>query len=340
MSDAVVLAQRRARALAVHRRISELVPDSDVQMSLRRRNTLRVGGSADIFCVVKTEEHLLRLGEIVEDEGIPVSVLGLGSNLIIPDEGVEGVVIRLSDDLAQVKFDGEDCGSLTPDGSEWCVEIGGGAVNAHVVRSLLERDLVGAEFLALVPGTMGAAVAMNAGTKWGETSQLLLAAKVLTPDGVERWMDVDALAMKYRRCTLPAKGLVTAVRLRVPKGDAADATERIRAEKAFRERTQPYKLATFGSVFRNPPGDYAGRLVEAAGMKGARRGGAVISNLHANWIVNEGNALADEVLALMAESRRRVYKQFGIWLVPEVKLLGGSISQALDAIESTLKARP
>lgn len=297
---------------------------SQADAPLHRLTTLRVGGAAARLVQLRSSAEAAKVLTLLASLEVPWAPLGLGSNVIIPDEGYPGVILRMVGSLQGVSIDGERA------------IIGAGTTNAQAVRVLHASGLIGAECVALVPGTLGGAVAMNAGTRHGELSSVLDAAEVALPNGELVWLDASELSMSYRTTKLPEGALVTRVALRLKAGDVDEARERVRAEKQYRSATQPFKLATSGSIFRNPPGDYAGRLIEANGLKGARCGGAVISDLHANWVVNEGGATALDILTLLARARVVVARATGVWLEPEVRLLSPyeGVLAALAPLES------
>ncbi|MCA9563941.1 MAG: UDP-N-acetylmuramate dehydrogenase, partial [Myxococcales bacterium] len=191
-----------------------------------------------------------------------------------------------------------------------------------------------------VPGTLGGAVAMNAGTRSGELGDVLVSVRVMGPDGTIQDLDHARLGFAYRTANVPAGSLVVSARLRATVGGVDEGKARVREEREYRNRTQPYSSPSAGSVFRNPEGDHAGRLIEAAQLKGTRRGGAQISPLHANFIVTEEGATAADVLELMALARREVRTQFGVQLHPEQRLLGfseHSVLNLLDQLEERLQ---
>jgi UDP-N-acetylmuramate dehydrogenase len=181
--------------------------------------------------------------------------------------------------------------------------------------------LVGAEFLRGIPGTLGGAVAMNAGTRAGEMADVVTHVEIATADGV-REIPAKELGFAYRTCRLPAGAVVTRVGLFLRAGDVAAAAKAMDEEWERRSASQPLELPSFGSTFRNPPGDFAGRLLEAAGLKGLRIGGAEVSTRHANFVVNVGGATARDVLALVRLMRERVREQAGVTLETEVRLVG------------------
>lgn len=281
---------------------------------LANRTSLRVGGKAEAFVRPVDAEDLQLVLAICRDHRVPVSFLGGGANTLLSDEGVEGVVIRLPVFEEEEAWDEE--GAI--------FTLGAGAPIARIPQLMKRHDLVGGEFLAGIPGTVGGATAMNAGTHEGEFVRVVTAVELVSAEGV-RWLDRDELRWSYRRCHLPAGAMVTRVRIRLRRADEeglARSRAAMEADLGYRKRTQPLHLPASGSVFTNPEGDYAGRLVEAAGLKGRARGGARISEMHANWIVNEGGATAADVRFLVELARDEVWERFGVSLFPELKLLG------------------
>jgi UDP-N-acetylmuramate dehydrogenase len=279
------------------------------RVPIGQTTSLKTGGSADILVVAHTVQDVVAVQALTARAGESLFVLGAGSNLIVGDDGVRGVVLRV-DGLASTEID------------DGVAHIGAGTMNAHAVRAMHKQGWVGAEFLALVPGQFGGSVVMNAGTRWGELSDVLVAATVVDRHGGVREIAGSELAPRYRHGGVPAGCVVVGGTIRVQEGDTAAAGERIREEKRYRGQTQPYREPCFGSAFANPPGDAAGRLIEAAGLKGLRWGGAEISGKHANFIVNTGQARALDVVQLMALARRTVREQTGVVLRPEVRLCG------------------
>lgn len=307
-----------------------------VDESLSRHCSLRIGGPAAFWIEVGNVTDLWSLLGALGDE--PYYCVGLGSNTLFPDEGIEGVVIRLVDELAQWSVTADGADSIAP------VEVMAGAINAHLVRGLLRSQWVGAEFLSLIPGTFGGAVALNAGTREKELAAIIESVWLATPDSQKRCWTVEkkpasALAMGYRRAELAPGSLVIGGVVRVERGDVELARARVKADKERRNQTQPYRLASVGSTFANPPGDYAGRLIEAVGLKGQSVGGARISSLHANFFINEDGATAEDFLRLMALARHRVRRDFGIELRPEVKFVGFDGRSRMSDLERELEDR-
>lgn len=275
---------------------------------LRGRGYYKLGGPAEAFASVEDVEQLRRLMAL----GVPVTVIGRGSNLLIADAGIPGVVIRLQ---------GEFRSREVRDG---VLEVGSGVSNAPLLRWVAKQGLGGLACIAGVPGTIGGAVRMNAGWSAGEISSILIDADVVLPGGELVTLSSDALAFSYRRSAgLPPGSVVVRARLALLTEPAeVDAEQdRIKHYLARRRATQPLDKPSCGSVFKNPPGDYAGRLIEASGLKGHAIGGAQISALHANFIVNNGGTAGD-VYALIRLARRVVWEQHGVLLSPEVHAAG------------------
>lgn len=286
---------------------------------LDRHATLRVGGPAAIWAEVETLDELTSLKTLARRENMEVFVVGLGSNVLFSDDGVSGLVIRLGGNFARWEVHDTDSAAV--------VSVGGGTINAHLVRGLLKQGYVGAEFLSLIPGTLGGAVALNAGTKEKEIESLVRRVKLMTFDAeseafVTTMVERENLTMTYRHTDLPENAVVLGADLEVESGDIDEARERVRFDKDRRNETQPYRLASVGSTFANPAGDFAGRLIEAVGLKGTSIGGARISPLHANFFINEDGATSHDFLSLMALARVKVRERFGIDLRPEVRFIG------------------
>lgn len=280
---------------------------------LAPRTSVRVGGAAELFVRPSSMDGLLALVRAVRDEGVGLALLGGGANTLVGDLGVPGVTLQLPSDL----FPEE----VTRSGGELLVTLGAGAPIARLIALMRVHGCVGAEFLAGIPGTLGGACAMNAGTKHGECMTVVDGVEVATAEGAG-WLSRGSVAYRYRHTELPSGGVVTRVRFRLREGDVAASKATMDADLAYRKRTQPLSLPNFGSVFTNPPGDFAGRLIEQVALKGHRIGNAQISELHANWIVNLGGARASDVVGLMELARSRVREATGVELVPEVKKVG------------------
>jgi UDP-N-acetylmuramate dehydrogenase len=276
---------------------------------LATRTAIRVGGPADLLVRPADAADLSALLAACRRLEVPVTVLGGGANLLVSDRGVRGVVVRLPPDFGEEEGEG---GRLV---------LSAGAPTSRLVQRAQTLGLVGCEFIAGIPGTLGGAVAMNAGTKIGEMKDVVSRVEVATPQG-PRWIAAAELGFAYRTCRLPPGAVVTRVEVRLRPGDAARSRAAMEADKEHRRRTQPLTQPSWGSTFRNPPGDHAGRLLEAAGLKGHRIGGAMWSDVHANFVVNLGGATAADCLALIRLARARVRERFGVELELELRLAG------------------
>ena len=279
-------------------------------VELARLTTVGIGGPARAFARPRTLAELEQALAWAAERSMPVRPVGLGSNLLAADEGVEALVVRLDGELAAVEVRGE------------LLVAGGGAPNAVCLHRAREAGLGGFEFACAIPGTAGGGVRMNAGAYGGDWRQVLSRALVVGTGGA-RWRTNDELALGYRHSALEPGEVVAQVEFRLSRRPAAEIRKTVAELQARRKATQPTNKRTFGSVFKNPDHELgAGRMLEACGLKGHRVGGAVISPRHANFIENAGGATARDALALMAEARRRVHERFGVVLEREVELLG------------------
>lgn len=277
---------------------------------LARHTSFRIGGPADVLVSPDTAEELAGVVRAAGAVGVPVTMLGGGSNMLVGDGGIRGVVVKLGPGFRQVVWDAP------------CVEAGAAVQLGRLSRDAAERDLAGLEYAEGIPGTVGGALFMNAGAYGGETSGAVDEVEGVDAAGTVRRLAREALTFAYRRTALPAGFVVTAVRFRLCPDTAGAVRARLDAVRARRTASQPHGWANAGSIFKNPCGDYAGRLVEVVGLKGARIGGARISEQHGNFIVNEGHARAADVQALMQQAQRVVWEERGVWLEPEVRLVG------------------
>ncbi|MCB9655881.1 MAG: UDP-N-acetylmuramate dehydrogenase [Deltaproteobacteria bacterium] len=301
----------------------DLLPDA-VQLDepLASKVSFRIGGPADAFVKVRNLNALGRVLRFAHEEGVEVLVLGTGANVLIGDLGVRGIVVRLAGELAEIHV-----GRLSDGRGD--IEIGAGALNATVVALLLNLGFVGLEFLATIPGTIGGALVMNAGAHGHEMKDFVVSVELVTSDGTRCVRDADTCGFGYRTSGFGAHDVIASCRLRMSAGDPDAARTALQAMRARRKATQPSMGFNAGSIFKNPPGDFAGRLIEAAGLKGRRQGGAEISPQHANFIVNTGEATAIDVLLLAEEAQRAVKAQFGIALDWEVRRLGSFAARAV-----------
>ncbi len=288
------------------------VPLQD-DLPLARKTWWRVGGPADGWAEVGEIGVLSRALAICDQARVPVFPMGNASNLLVGDGGVRGLVVRLTEGLSTAEPDSGDPPIL---------RVGGGLRLVSLLARAQREGWTGLEMLAGVPGTVGGAVRMNAGTRLGEISDVLLGITVLLPDGRVAELPATALHLSYRHADVPDRAIVVAARLRTTGADPQESAEKVAEHLDYRARTQPVDVPTCGSTFRNPPGDSAGRLIEAAGLKGYRVGAAEVSAKHANFVVNLGGATATQIRAVIDEMIRRVALHAGVVLVPEVHFVG------------------
>jgi UDP-N-acetylmuramate dehydrogenase len=283
--------------------------ESDVPLS--RHTTIGTGGPARAFARPTTIDELREALAWARERGLAVATVGLGSNLLVADEGVDALVLKLAGELATAEVDGA------------ILRAGGGAPNAVALHRAREAGLGGFEFACAIPGTAGGGVRMNAGAYGGDWSQILERALVVDAEG-EEWRDSGELGLRYRNSGLGGDEVVAQVEFRLTPRPVEEIRAVVSDLQLQRKAAQPTNKRTFGSVFKNP--DYelsAGRMLEACGLKGFRIGGAQISPRHANFIENADGARSEDAVALMNEARRRAVDLFDIELEHEVQLLGG-----------------
>ena len=277
---------------------------------LSRLTTIGTGGPARAFSEPRTIvelEHTLRAARA---RGLGVATVGLGSNLLVADAGVDMLVLRLAGELVAARTEGT------------ALLAGGGATNAVCLHRARAAGLGGFEFACAIPGTAGGGVWMNAGAYGSDWSAIVKRALVATAEGAG-WLTPAELGFSYRHSVLQHGEVVAAVEYQLLPRQTGEIRTRVRDLVERRKAAQPTTKRTFGSVFKNPPGDVsAGRMIELCGLKGYRHGGAVISPRHANFVENAGGATTADCLALMAEARRRAREAFGVELEHEVVLLG------------------
>jgi UDP-N-acetylenolpyruvoylglucosamine reductase len=282
----------------------------DEHVSLSRYTTIGTGGPARFFARPETLDELVGLLAWAAGDGVAVETIGLGSNLLVADEGVDALVLKLTGELAAARVDGD------------VLVAGGGAPNAVALHRARAAGLGGFEFASAIPGTAGGGVRMNAGAYGRDWREVMLDAVVAEANGA-RALTADELDLSYRHSSVGPGQVVAEVRFQLFARPSAEVKARAAELLGRRKATQPTNKRTFGSVFKNPDeGPGAGRLIEECGLKGHRIGGAQISPRHANFIENPGDATSADCIALMAEARRRVQEQFGVRLDHEVRFLG------------------
>jgi UDP-N-acetylmuramate dehydrogenase len=281
---------------------------------MARYTSMKIGGPADYFIEVETEQALQNLLPLLKRHDSAFYLLGNGSNVLISDRGVRGAVLRLAGEFKRAEWREE--------GLRVWLRVGAAYAVTQLVREAARRGYGGLEFAEGIPGTVGGALVMNAGAYGSEFERVVESVEGVTERGEAIRLAKAEMTFTYRDSHLPAGMVVTRVTLRLGKEDAACVKSKIHELVSQRKSSQPSGHPNSGSMFRNPPGDFAGRLIEAAGLKGKRLGQSQISERHANFIVNLGGAKADNVRELMEVARAEVKRQFGIELVAEVRLVG------------------
>jgi UDP-N-acetylmuramate dehydrogenase len=285
---------------------------------LSSHTSFRIGGPADALVAPADREDLITLLAEIREQGIPSVVLGGGTNLLVRDGGFRGVVISLKQMSAiNVAREYHSLG-----GSFVLVHAEAGAALGQLLIISVERGLTGLEFATGIPGTVGGAICMNAGTSQGEISDVVDTVTLLAPSGELVLRHRDEMGFGYRTANVPPGHIVLDAKVILRHGDAGKIKAQVKKLMEQRKARQPWGLPNAGSVFKNPMGESAGKLIEEAGLKGRTAGGAKVSDKHANFIVNTGNAKAVDVLSLMDAIREKVLEMHRIRLEPEIKIIG------------------
>jgi len=280
--------------------------------SLSRYTTFRVGGPADVLVNINSAKEIAIALRAAKDAGVPATIIGNGSNLLVRDGGIRGLVIRISSNFGAIEMKGEE------------IHAEAGAALRAVANFAQERGLGGMAPIAGIPGTIGGAVIMNAGAYGGEMSQLVTRVDAISlSDGKPVAFEAEDLGFAYRRSAMmDADVVVTNVVLQLDPADPAAIAAKTQELLVARREKQPLEYPSAGSTFKRPEGRFAAKLIDDAGLRGLRIGDAQVSEKHAGFIVNRGNATAAQILELMDEVNRRVEAQFGVTLEPEVRILG------------------
>ena len=272
--------------------------------------SFRIGGPADLFFQPADLKDLQQALAIARQNNIPYFVLGGGNNLLVSDEGIRGIVVKPGCAFARVELQSDT------------ILAGAGLSNSAFLQHIIERAIAGFEFLAGVPGTLGGALIMNAGTYLGEIVNVLKEAIFLTNTGNICTLKVNELGLAYRSSSIPSGWVVLELLFKASLGNKDEIVAKVKELKEKRKASQPITYPNAGSIFKNPPGEYAWRLIDSVGGRGLRYGNAQVSEQHANFIMNLGEAKARDVAALMRELQRRVMEKHKRKLVPEVALVG------------------
>lgn len=278
---------------------------------MKQHTTFRIGGRADYFVSPTETEQIRKIIELCRRENMPWYVIGNGSNLLVSDHGFRGVIIRLFKNYAGLRIEGEQ------------IFVQAGALLSRTANAALQEGLTGFEFAAGIPGTIGGAMVMNAGAYGGEMKDITESVTVLTPEGELLTLKREELEMGYRTSLIARKGyLVLEAVLRLTRGDQEQIKEKMADLRQRRISKQPLEYPSAGSTFKRPQGYFAGKLIMDAGLRGFQIGGAQVSEKHCGFVINTGNATAEDVLELIRQVSAKVKAREGVALEPEVKLLG------------------
>lgn len=285
---------------------------------MKKHTTFRIGGNADMF-VSPAIEQIPEIVALAKSHDIPVTIIGNGSNLLVGDKGIRGLVLSIGKGADAVEV------SLVDKTAEGKVRlsVGAGAMLSKVAAEALRNSLTGFEFAAGIPGTIGGAVVMNAGAYGGEIKDVLVSARVLTPNGEILTLTRDELDLSYRHSCIPEKEyIVLDAVVELVKGDETQIRAAMEDYKGRRIEKQPLEYPSAGSTFKRPEGYFAGKLIQDAHLRGYRVGGAQVSEKHCGFVINADNATAQDVLTLIEDVKKKVYEEFQVELEPEVKMMG------------------
>jgi UDP-N-acetylmuramate dehydrogenase len=280
--------------------------------SLAQHTTIKIGGPADLLIEPSSVENLNHVMGVIRKHRLKWRAIGRGSNLLVSDKGIEGAVIKLGSGLDHLEINDTE------------ITVGGGHSLVSLSTLISKKGLTGLEFASGIPGSVGGAVYMNAGAHGSDISKILTRARILFDDGTMEWLSSAEMEFSYRTSVLQKKrpGIVVEAVFQLAQGDRAAIVSQMLKNKDYRKETQPWNFPCAGSIFRNPLPNYAGKLIEVAGLKGFSIGGAKISEMHGNFIVNAGNATAGDVLALIEHVKDTIYSLYEIKMETEVEIIG------------------
>ncbi|WP_294438242.1 UDP-N-acetylmuramate dehydrogenase [uncultured Slackia sp.] len=293
--------------------LARIVGEENVRANepMNAHTTFQIGGPADVYVAPRSAEQVAAIVKACREADAPLAVVGNGSDLLVADEGLRCVVMQILDNMADVRVEGTR------------IVAQAGATNAQVARAALEAELAGFEFASGIPGTVGGAAIMNAGAYGGEFKDVCMELACVTPDGEFVRVSREDADWSYRHSMMGDAGyIVVEAMLELAHDEVAAIKERMDDLKARREEKQPLEMPSAGSTFKRPEGYFAGKLIQDAGLRGYRVGGAQVSEKHTGFVVNAGGATAADVRQLIADVQDRVFEQFGVRLEPEVKMWG------------------
>lgn len=295
-----------------YNKLAEIVSPEAIleEEPMSKHTTFRIGGNADMFVSPKISQ-VADIVKLAKEYEVPVTIIGNGSNLLVGDKGVRGLVISFGKDAEEIQADGS------------CMIVSAGALLSKIAAEAAKRSLTGFEFAAGIPGTLGGAIVMNAGAYGGEIKDVLISATVLTPEGDVIELSNGELDLSYRHSCIPEKEyIVLEAVLEFMPGEETEIREKMADFKNRRIDKQPLEYPSAGSTFKRPEGHFAGKLIQDAELRGYTVGGAQVSEKHCGFVVNKGDATAADVLQLIEDVKKNVYDKFQVELEPEVKMIG------------------
>ena len=281
---------------------------------MKKHTTFRIGGNADMF-VSPSLEQIPQIVALARECQVPVTIVGNGSNLLVGDKGIRGLVLAIGKGADHIVL--EDMGETVR------LSVGAGALLSKIAAEAAKNSLTGFDFAAGIPGTLGGAVVMNAGAYGGEIKDVLVSARVLTPQGEIQTLSKEELQLSYRHSCIPENGyIVLDAVMELAKGEEALIRGAMEDYKGRRIEKQPLEYPSAGSTFKRPEGYFAGKLIQDAGLRGYQVGGAQVSEKHCGFVINKKDATAQDVLQLIMDVKQKVYEEFQVKLEPEVKMIG------------------
>lgn len=302
-----------------YEKLAELISPEEILLDepMKKHTTFRIGGNADMLVYPKKEQVSKILG-LAKEYQIPVTIIGNGSNLLVGDGGIRGLVLVFAKGADHIIV-----GSAPMEGCKVSLVAEAGVLLSKLAAEAARQGLTGLEFAAGIPGTVGGAVVMNAGAYGGEMKDVLVGATVLTPEGQILHLTVEELELSYRHSCIPEKDyIVLEAEFALAPGEEAKIRAAMEDFKERRIDKQPLEYPSAGSTFKRPEGYFAGKLIQDAGLRGYRVGGAQVSEKHCGFVINRENATAADVLQLIADVKQKVYEEFQVELEPEVKMIG------------------
>lgn len=297
----------------VYDELLSVVPKEQLLLNepMKRHTSFRIGGPADLMMLPSEVEHIHYTLTVCNQWNIPVLIMGNGSNLLVRDKGIRGVVIKIANCFNQIRIRG------------LCIRAQSGALLSVLAKRTIQAGLSGLEFASGIPGTLGGAVAMNAGAYGGEMKNVVESVDAMDIQGNKYPLNGDEIGFGYRTSSIQEKGLIVLeVTMRLKSGNYEQSKVKVAELTRRRQEKQPLSFPSAGSVFKRPEGYYAGKLIEDAGLKGMRIGDAQVSELHSGFIINLGNATAKDVISLIESIKQKVWENAGVELNPELKIVG------------------